>query len=151
MWRRYSQNRRQWQQWCSRIRSERKAIVKWRLTQPQTHTYICTHIHTHAHTHTPTHTHTLSLSHTHTYMERIYKYTHMGWLRLVGSLKTQVSFAECRLFDRALLQKRPIMLRSLLINRRHPIGSTDSGDNCETGAGRRQWWISVAHRMMSVR
>jgi len=39
----------------------------------------------------------------------------MGWLRLVGSLKLQVSFAEYSLFYRALLQKRPIMLRSLLI------------------------------------
>ena len=40
---------------------------------------------------------------------------HMGWLRLVGSLKLQVSLAEYRLFYRALLPKRPIILRSLLI------------------------------------
>jgi len=39
----------------------------------------------------------------------------MEWLRLVGSFKLQVSFAEYRLFYRALLQKKPIMLRSLLI------------------------------------
>jgi len=39
----------------------------------------------------------------------------MGWLQLVGSLKLQVSFAEYRLFYRALLQKRPTVLRSLLI------------------------------------
>jgi len=39
----------------------------------------------------------------------------MGWLRLVGSLKLYVSFAEYRLFYRTLLQKRPIILRSLLI------------------------------------
>ena len=39
----------------------------------------------------------------------------MGWLQLVGSLKLSVSFAEYRLFYRALLQKRPINLRSLLI------------------------------------
>jgi len=39
----------------------------------------------------------------------------MGWLRLVGSLKLQVSFAEYRLFHRALLQKRPIILRSLRV------------------------------------
>ena len=39
----------------------------------------------------------------------------MGWLRLVGSLKLQVSFAEYSLFYRALLKKRPIILRSLLI------------------------------------
>jgi len=30
-----------------------------------------------------------------------------------------VSFAECSLFYRALLQKRPIILRSLLIEARH--------------------------------
>jgi len=41
--------------------------------------------------------------------------THMGWLRLVGSLKLQVSLAEYHLFCRDLLQKRPISLRSLLI------------------------------------
>ena len=33
----------------------------------------------------------------------------MGWLRSVGSIKSQVSFAEYRLFCRALLQKRPII------------------------------------------
>ena len=38
----------------------------------------------------------------------------MGWLRLVGSLKLQVSFAEYRLFHRALLQNKPIIERSLL-------------------------------------
>jgi len=42
-------------------------------------------------------------------------FRHMGWLRLVGSLKLQVSFAEYSLFYMALLQKRPIVLRSLLI------------------------------------
>jgi len=39
----------------------------------------------------------------------------MGWLRLVGSLKLQVSFAEYRVFNRAILQKRPIILRSLFL------------------------------------
>jgi len=39
----------------------------------------------------------------------------MKWLRLVGSLELSVSFAEYSLFYRALLQKRRIMLRSLLI------------------------------------
>ena len=39
----------------------------------------------------------------------------MGWLRLVGSIKLQVSFAEYCLFHRGLLQKRPIILWSLLI------------------------------------
>ena len=32
---------------------------------------------------------------------------HMGWLRSVGSIRLQVSFAEYRLLYRALLQKRP--------------------------------------------
>jgi len=40
---------------------------------------------------------------------------YMGWLRWVGSLKWSVSFAEYSLFYRSLLQKRPIILRSLLI------------------------------------
>ena len=39
----------------------------------------------------------------------------MGWLRLVGSLELLVSFAVYSLFYRALLLKRPIILRSLLI------------------------------------
>jgi len=39
----------------------------------------------------------------------------MGCLRLVGSFKLYVSFAEYSLFYRALLQKRPMFVRSLLI------------------------------------
>ena len=39
----------------------------------------------------------------------------MGWLRLVVSSKLQVSFAEYWLLYTALLQKRPIILRSLLV------------------------------------
>jgi len=42
-------------------------------------------------------------------------YTTMGWLRLVGSLKLKVAFAEYRLFYRDVLRKRSIVLRSLLI------------------------------------
>ena len=38
----------------------------------------------------------------------------MGWLRLVGSLKLLVSFAKYSVFHKALLQQRPIILRSLL-------------------------------------
>jgi len=38
----------------------------------------------------------------------------MGWLRLVGSLKLYISLKNIGLFCRALLQKRPIILRSLL-------------------------------------
>ena len=39
----------------------------------------------------------------------------MRWLRLVGCSKLQVSFAEYSLFYKALLQTRPIILRSVLI------------------------------------
>ena len=39
----------------------------------------------------------------------------MGWLRLVGSLKLQVSFAKEPYTRDDILQKRPIILRSLLI------------------------------------
>jgi len=53
-----------------------------------------------------------------------YSTSNMGWLRLVGSLKLQVSFAEYRLFYRALLQKRPIILRSLLM-----VATPYSGDS----------------------
>jgi len=39
----------------------------------------------------------------------------MGWLRLVGSLKLQVSFAKEPYKRDYTLQKRPIILRRLLI------------------------------------
>jgi len=39
----------------------------------------------------------------------------MGWLLLVGSSKLYVFSAKYRLFYRALLQKRPFILWSLLI------------------------------------
>ena len=39
----------------------------------------------------------------------------MGWLRLLGSLKLQVSFAKEPYKRDDILQKRPIILRSLLI------------------------------------
>jgi len=39
---------------------------------------------------------------------------YIGWLRSVGSIKLQVSFAEYRLFYRSLLQKKPIILSILL-------------------------------------
>jgi len=43
------------------------------------------------------------------------KRTGMGWLRLVDSFKLWVFFPEYRLFYRAVLQNRLIILRSLLI------------------------------------
>jgi len=42
------------------------------------------------------------------------QYAYMGWLRSVGSIKLKVSFAEYRLFYRALLQKRPVISCILL-------------------------------------
>jgi len=45
----------------------------------------------------------------------VWDLTHMGWLRLVGCLKIQVSLQDTGLFCRALLQKRPIFLSILLI------------------------------------
>jgi len=39
----------------------------------------------------------------------------MGWLRLVGSLKLKVSFAKEPDATDYILQKKPIILRSLLI------------------------------------
>ena len=38
---------------------------------------------------------------------------YMGWLRLVGSLKSQVSFAEYSLFYRAILQKRLPLVQNI--------------------------------------
>jgi len=40
---------------------------------------------------------------------------HMGWLHLVGSLKFQVSFAKEPYKRDYILQKRPVILRSLRI------------------------------------
>jgi len=69
-----------------------------------------THIHTntryiHICTHTVPPIYTL---YAHTHM-------HMGWLRLVGSLKLYVTFAKEPYKRDDILQKRPIILRSLLI------------------------------------
>jgi len=46
---------------------------------------------------------------------------YMGWLRLVRSLKLQVSFAEYRLFCRALKKKETYNFKEPT-NRSHPIG-----------------------------
>jgi len=74
--------------------------------------YICIHIYMH----TYVQTNMCSYIHICMYMcAHMWRYTHMGWLQLVGSLKSLVFFAENSLFYRALLQKRPIILRSLLI------------------------------------
>jgi len=53
--------------------------------------------------------------------QRVTWLLYMGWLQIVGSLKLWVSFAEYRLFYRALLQKRPMFFRSLLNPKRDDI------------------------------
>ena len=55
----------------------------------------------------------------------------MGWLRSVGSIKLHVSLAEYRLFYRALLQKRPIILSVLLtVATPYHIRVSNIGDLC---------------------
>jgi len=71
----------------------------------KTHCNTLRHTATHCNTlqHTATHCNTMQQR------ERLTLLIDMGWLRLVGSLKLYVSFAEYGLFYRALLQKRPII------------------------------------------
>jgi len=57
----------------------------------------------------------MSCTPTHWYITRSY------WLRSVGSIKLQVSFAEYRLFYRGILQKRLIIL-SILLTKATPYG-----------------------------
>ena len=72
-------------------------------TRMRLHTYICTYIYIYIY------------MYPHCSIYRIRTLLTMGWLRLVGSLKLWVSFGDDSLFYRALLQKRLIILRSLLI------------------------------------
>ena len=77
---------------------------------------------THCNTLQHTSTHCNTLQHTATHCNTLNQYRvalvrmfiDMGWLRSVGSIKLVVSFAAYRLFYRALLQKRPIILSILL-------------------------------------
>jgi len=59
----------------------------------------------------------------------------MGRLPLVGSLKLQVSFAESSHFYRALLQKRTIILRRLLIVATSYDSDVCSYSMCRDGGG----------------
>jgi len=70
---------------------------------------ICAHTHTRSHAHTYIQTYPLIMFAGHSY------WLSMGWLRLVGSLKLQVSFAKEPYERDDTLQKRPIILRSLLL------------------------------------
>ena len=90
------------------------------ITCSNTHIYAA-HIQSYIHIHICNHKH----KYVHLYIH-IYTYTCnigivdtarcvMGWLRLVGSLKLQVSFAKEPYKTDDILQKRRIILRSLLI------------------------------------
>jgi len=93
-------------------------------THAHRHIHIYTHAHTHANWHTHTHTRTLGES---TKMLSVcskrpfnmpwntLQHPAMGWLRLVGSLKLQVSFAKEPYKRDDIPQKRPTILRRLLI------------------------------------
>jgi len=70
----------------------------------------------------------------HTY-ERVM--SDMGWLRSVGSIKLQVSFAEYSPFLRSLLQKRPTMLSILLIETTRYVGSVSCW-----------WWLKEVPPMI---
>jgi len=51
----------------------------------------------------------------HTIHMHILRHTHLGWLRVVGSLKSWVSFAKEPYKRDYILRKRPMILRSLLL------------------------------------
>jgi len=70
----------------------------------------------------------------------------MGLLRLVGSLTFYVSFAEYSLFYRALLQKKPMILRSLVIVPTPywmAVHEVLDGNACDTCMVHRVPWLSV--------
>ena len=74
---------------------------------------------------------------------------HMGWLRLVGSLKIYVSFAEYSLFYRALLQKSPMILGSLLIDAT-PYQHSRDRDNIQCTINDMGWLRLVSSLKMYV-
>jgi len=96
------------------------------------HTYTCTHNvfmnvfvkHIHAHIYMYTHTYTHIYVYTFIYTGAIHRQSvsrhipinmYMEWLRSVGSLKLYVPFAKKPYKRDDILQKRPIILRSLLV------------------------------------
>jgi len=89
-----------------------------------TYEEICTYIHTYGYAHVHTYMYKYicnsHLNHTPKSFMYIYRthnavmYTYMGWLRLVGSIQLQVSFAKEPYQRDDILQKRPIILSILL-------------------------------------
>jgi len=85
------------------------AKCKYIYIYAHTHAHVCICINVYVHAY-------MYILHTYYIHTHVYWQVHtMGWLRLVRSIKLQVSFAEYSLFYRALLQKRPIILSILLI------------------------------------
>ena len=87
--------------------------------------YISVYISTYIHIHTYMFIY-LSFSPLHVSFSRA-----MVWLQLVGSFKTWVSFPEYSLFYRSLLQKRPIILRSLLVVATPQLSRVCFSCNCD--------------------
>jgi len=92
------------------------------------HTYAHAHINTLTHTYTHSHTHTHTHTHTHrlvfavvvyqksqlVWETTIRRFLDMRWLRFVGSFQLYVSFTKESYKTDDILQKRPMILRSLL-------------------------------------
>ena len=76
------------------------------------YTYICIYVYIHIYVYVP---HGTAMRQCRLNECRIYIYIHMGWLRRVGALESLVSFAKEPYKRDDILQKRPIILRSLLI------------------------------------
>ena len=109
---------------------------------------------------------TYRLQEIHVHGQNRFTHIHIRWLRLVGSLKLQVSFATEPYKRDDILQKRPIIWRSLLIvatpyhltcgcpymGRSHPIKDTDMTPHIRTPTctskethehGKIEWYIDV--------
>jgi len=117
----------------------------------------------HTHMNESCHTYEWVVSHTyiaimsclHIWMSHV---THVRRLRLVGSLKLDVSLAEHSPFYKALLQKRPIILRSLLIvatpsttsqrSWMYPVAHTHMNESCHTYTY--EWVMSHIHDISAV-
>ena len=89
---------------------QQTCLVRANMSYTSAHASTTRHYQTLHSPHTHAHTHILLLK-----SQPATQVLCMGWLRSVGSIRLQVSFAEYRLFYRALLQKRPVILSILLV------------------------------------
>jgi len=104
------------------VMSHDQTIYQLQLRYAMALKWVMTHMNESRHTRMSHDTHERVMTHTNepwllwtSHGTRSENTSHMRWLRLVGSIKLQVSFAGYCLFYRALLQKRPIIL-SILLN-----------------------------------